>query len=158
MSSDHKYLSIGVDDFILQTERLILRQINQDDLTDIFEYASKEKVSTYLRWKPHKTIEDTDKFIQQIIACYQKNDFCHWGIEHRIEKRLIGMCAFVNSNVSHSRGEIGCVLSPNYWRKGYMTEALSSVINFGFTRMKLNRIEALCQVQNIASKRKFFGP
>ncbi len=51
---------------VLETPRLILRKISLKDAQDIFDYAKDPEVSKYLSWEPHKSFEDSVKFIEYI--------------------------------------------------------------------------------------------
>jgi ribosomal-protein-alanine N-acetyltransferase len=67
--------------------------------------------------------------------------------------KVIGTCGFVNWNHGHYCGELGYSLARRYWNKGLTTEAIRKAIEYGFVKIKLNRIEARCQVDNPASER-----
>lgn len=135
----------------LETNRLILRKLTLDDAEDMFEYASDPEVPKYTTWSVHKSITDTKNFLEVIIEEYHNHEVSPWGIIHKADQKLIGACGFVNWLIDDDRAEIGYVLSRKYWRQGYMTEAISAVIDFGFRTMQLNRIEARCRIQNLAS-------
>src|SRR5699024_8613562 len=66
--------------------------------------------------------------------------------------KFIGTIDFISWRTKHRVGEIGYVLSQDYWRKGLMTEAAKEVVKFGFERMKLVRIQARCLIDNIGSQ------
>ena len=53
----------------------------------------------------------------------------------------------------HARAEIGYALARKYWGQGLMTEAVRAMLDYGFNLLRLNRIEARCDVENIASWR-----
>lgn len=138
---------------VLETERLILRKLHWDDTEDIFEYASDPEVPKYSSWSVHDSIEDTKNFLNAVMAQYKNHEVAPWGIVDKADKKLIGTCGFVDFMIEGNRAEIGYALSRNYWGKGYMTEAVRAVIDFGFRTMQLNRIEARCNIENIASAR-----
>jgi ribosomal-protein-alanine N-acetyltransferase len=66
---------------------------------------------------------------------------------------MIGTCGFTSIDVANRRGEIGYVLNPDYHRLGYAPEAAKRVLEFGFTRLELNRIEARFMKGNEPSRR-----
>ncbi len=137
----------------IETERLLLRKITLNDASDMFEYACNPEVSEYTMWSAHKSIEDTKYFLKSITKMYKRRELVDWGIVHKVEKKFIGTCGFVEWSMTHSRAEIGYALSRSYWGEGYMSEAVNAVIEFGFREMLLNRIEAKCKVSNIGSAR-----
>ena len=135
----------------IETNRLILRKLTLADAEDMFEYASDPEVPKYSAWSVHKSIDDTKNFLEIIMEEYNNHAVSSWGIIHKADQKLIGTCGFSKWIIDDDRAEIGYALSRKYWRQGYMTEAVRTVIDFGFGTMLLNRIEARCKTQNIAS-------
>lgn len=74
---------------------------------------------------------------------YQEGKIAPWAIEFK--QTTID---FVAWSPMHSRAELGFILSKDHWGNGIILEAASKVIEFGFNKMKLNRIEAPCLVEN----------
>ena len=137
----------------IETERLLLRKISLNDASDMFEYASNPEVSEYTMWSTHTSIEDTKYFIKSLLKMYKKRELVDWGIVHKVEKKFIGTCGFVEWSMTHSRAEMGYAISRKYWNQGYMSEAVNAMMEFGFREMLLNRIQGKCQVHNIGSAR-----
>jgi ribosomal-protein-alanine N-acetyltransferase len=151
-------ISVRIEDIfgnlpVLETERTILRKLNNEDFNDMFNYCSDETVSEYTTWFTHKSLDDTKNFIDFILKTYGNNEVAPWGIEDKNTKRLIGTCGFVYWNIIHSRAELGYALSRNIWNKGIMSEVVRRIIDFGFMEMDLVRIEARCHPNNIGSAR-----
>jgi len=136
----------------LNTERLILRKLRLEDAEDIFEYASDPEITKYVTWEPHKSIEDSINFIKYALEKYDKKEAIQWGIVYKENNKVIGTCDILPVT-KHFRAEIAYALSRKYWGKGIMTEAVKEVIKFGFERMSLNRIQAMCFSENIGSYR-----
>lgn len=137
----------------LETERLLLRKIRADDAPDFFEYANDPEVSKHSTWSPHQSLEDSRQFINVILNRYQAQHVAPWGIEHKADRKFIGMCGFGNWITYHRRAEISYALAHPYWSQGYMTEAVRAALSFGFDVLQLNRIEARCKLENIGSSR-----
>lgn len=135
----------------LETERLILRKIDVDDASDIFEYAHLNEVSEFLIWYPHKTIQDSIDFINFAGEKFTNNEWMIFGIEMKEEKKLIGTIDIRGWCGVNNCADIGYVISKKYWNKGIITEALRSVIKFSFDELQLNRVEAHCEEENIGS-------
>ena len=104
-------------------------------------------------WEPHRTIDDSTEFIRWTIRSYQEGQVAPWGIEIKETRKLIGTVGFIEWNARHGRAEIGYSLARRFWGFGYMTEAARAVIDFGFGAMGLNRVEANCFIENVASAR-----
>ncbi|WP_062048967.1 GNAT family N-acetyltransferase [Bacillus sp. JCM 19034] len=137
----------------LETERLRLRKLTLEDLSDMYEYCSNEEVTKYVTWDTHKSSSDTKQFIEFVVSRYEDNKVAPWGIEYKQNGKLIGTINFVSWQADHKIAEIGYALSQDYWGKGIVTEAAKEVITFGFHHMDLIRIQAKCNVENIGSAR-----
>jgi ribosomal-protein-alanine N-acetyltransferase len=137
----------------LESDRLMLRKMSLEDAPDLFEYASDSQVAQYTTWTPHKSLEDSQIFLNSILAKYQNHESYDWGIIHKGDGKLIGTCGFVNWVSPHHHAEIGYALSRPYWGKGYMPEAVKAVLAFGFQKTNLNRIEGRCKLPNHSSAR-----
>lgn len=135
----------------LNTERLCLRTINEGDAEDIFAFTSLEQTTEFLSWYPHKTIDTTRQFINSVIEKACDGIPNQWAIELKAEKKVIGIAGFIDFNEEHKKAEIAFVLSPHYGGKGYMTEALSKILDFGFAQCRLKRIQAKAEPENTAS-------
>ncbi len=137
----------------LETERLILRKMTPDDAEAVFAYASDPEVSRYTLWETHRSIEDSRAFLELVIQKYENGGEPDWGIIYRGDHHFVGACGLVNWEAEHARAEAGFVLSREYWGRGLMPEAVRAMIRFGFEAMNLNRIEARCIAENVASAR-----
>lgn len=138
---------------MIETERLILRKMTENDAEDLFEYASEPKVSKFMPWKAHKTIEDSKQFIDFILNAYEQKNKLTWAIELKKSGHMIGTVDFVKWLPKHSRAEIAYALSHHHWGRGYTAEAARALIGFGFKEMKLNKIEAPIVPANFQSQR-----
>lgn len=138
---------------IIETNRVLLRMMSLEDIKDIFEYASDPEVASYVTWDYHKSISDSTLYVESVIKKYKEKEVSEWGIISKKENKCIGTCGYLWWLPIHARAEIAFALSKEYWNKGIMTECLREVIKFGFDKMKLNRIEARCYTDNIASHR-----
>jgi ribosomal-protein-alanine N-acetyltransferase len=137
----------------LETARLLLRKMNHDDAQDLFEYASDPEVAKYTTWSTHQSLQDSRDFLRSVMEQYEMQTVASWGIVHKGNSRFIGTCGFISWSPHHARGEVAYALSRKYWGQGLMTEAVRTVIAFGFCTMQLNRVQAICEVENVASAR-----
>lgn len=137
----------------LETKRMILRKLRMEDVPDVHAYASDPEVSRHVAWDTHRSMEDSRTFVGSVIEQYNNGLVSTWGIAEKESGRVIGTCGFVYWNIDHGRSEIGYAIGRDYWGRGMMSEAARAMLKFGFGRMGLNRIEARCEVDNIASAR-----
>lgn len=137
----------------LETDRLILRKLTQEDDQGVFEYASDDQVTQYLTWDTHKTIEDSRGFIQFTLGRYERDETGDWGIVWRESGKLIGTAGFAWCDLKNRRAEIGYVIAKPFWGRGIMPEAVGRILRFGFEAMELNRIESCHFLPNEKSGR-----
>ncbi|MBI1936869.1 MAG: GNAT family N-acetyltransferase [Ignavibacteriales bacterium] len=138
---------------ILETGRLLLRELTVLDTDDIFEYASQPETIIYLPWESHKSQDDTLSFLKMVSEKFSTSDNINWGIEFKSKRKIIGSIEIRKWNDINRCGDIGYALSPAYWNKGIMSEALRRVIKFAFEELNLNRVEAHCDENNTGSYR-----
>ena len=137
----------------LETHHFSLRKINEEDIPAIFDYGSNPNVSKQVSWETHQTTADTSVFVEMILEGYEQGTKALWGMELKSTGKLVGTIDFVTIQERHRKAEIGYVLSEDCWGKGYMTEAASRIIAYGFEELQLERIQARCFVENEGSSR-----
>lgn len=136
---------------VLFTERLILRPISLNDAEDLFEYAKDNRVGPNAGWKPHVEISETIKFIEYSI---KKKEYGQPGVYAICIKNSTKMIGTIEIHSFHGhKGEIGYVLNPAYWGKGYVPEAAKAIIVYGFEVLKLQRLQNGYFLFNERSKR-----
>lgn len=137
---------------ILSTDRLDLVEIKQIHLGDLFKLFGDENVTRFYNLLPLKSEQEAQKSIDWFQTRFKDKLGIRWGIAIKGQKNIIGTIGFNNFTKQH-RANIGYDLQPEYWNKGYITEALKTVINFGFRQLEINRIEAEVMQGNIISEK-----
>ena len=129
MKDNGKYIGkIGELVEKIETKRLILRKLGEEDAKMIFDgWANDEEVTKYLTWHPHENIKVTEDILAGWIKDYEEEGCYRYGIELKDEKKLIGMIDVVEYDGDIP--EIGYALSKSYWNKGYMSEAFVAFLN-----------------------------
>ncbi|MGB0788684.1 MAG: GNAT family N-acetyltransferase [Marinirhabdus sp.] len=135
------------------TERIKLRLINLSDLGSIHKLHSLPETDEYNALGIPKNIEETKSIIEPWVAENQLNEIKNYtlAIDNRSNGEFMGLFGLKLGNKKYKRAEVWYKIHSNYWKKGYATESLKAVIDFGFDTLKLHRIEAGCAVANIAS-------
>ena len=115
----------------LNTKRLILRRIREDDYESIFNcWTSDYEVSKYVTWKPHENSEQTKKLVNYWINDYNNEYTYRWLVTLKDNNEVIGMIDVINKNIQYMTAEVGYCFGSKYWGKGYATESLAKVIEF----------------------------
>ena len=137
----------------VKTDRLILRKISGDDVEDMYEYSCDAHVTEYLTWSPHPDKTYTLEYVSYLQSRYRTGDFYDWAVVLKDTGKMIGTCGFTRFDYANNSAEIGYVLNPAYHGQGIATEAVLATLDFGFSRLGLNRIEGKFMVENGASRR-----
>ena len=137
----------------LSTTRLLLRAMRQDDLNNLYLYASDPEIDRYTPWTHYTSLAEAQIDLENFIADYDRFGLGAWGIEHLDEHRLIGIINISPPHPHYLRTELGFTIARTHWGQGYGTEAAKAVIAFGLDKMQLHRIEAVCLPENLASAR-----
>jgi ribosomal-protein-alanine N-acetyltransferase len=136
---------------IFETERLLLKKLTPADFVYIFENFNQDEIRRILG-----IANDTEYLIEEnkYKNGYSTHDrsFVFFQLIDKSTNEIIGGAGFHNWYAKHKRAELGYALkSEEYKNKGLMTEALKFIIDFGFSTLELNRIEACIGPQNIPS-------
>ncbi len=135
------------------TDRLVLRRVRASDVDAVYAYATDPDVSQYTSWAPHTSPDETRQFVRRVLDAYVEKRVTNWGIELKSERKLIGMGGYAWWDPLQSAAELGYVIGKPYWGQGLVTEAVRSMIDFGFQRMALDRIVVRMDPRNIGSWR-----
>lgn len=123
---------------ILSTERLILRQLSDSDVQEIFILRSDTLINKYLGRQPSKTLDDASKFIEKI----KNNSFTYWGISKKGNEKLVGTICLFGVSEEQKKCEIGYELLTEYQGKGIMREAAKKIIEYSTKILGLKTIDA----------------
>lgn len=135
----------------IETGRLILRRPGPEDAEAIFtRYASDPEVVRYVGFPLHRSIDDTNAFLQRADAEWQKNGVGAYLIETRGKARLLGGTGLHQEN--SYRAVTGYVLAKDAWGMGYATEALRAMSALADER-RIVRLSATTHPDNAASWR-----
>lgn len=135
----------------LKTTRLLLREVMQSDADDLYAILSDPEVTKYYGMEPLPSKEGAQREIDWYQKQYRTRSGIRWAIALHRNRQLIGTCGFQNWSAEHNRVEIGYELSRQFWGAGIMTEALTKMIQYGFTVCKFNRIQAVVDPRNNGS-------
>ena len=141
------------DTLQLRTQRLLLRPLRESDAADLLAIYGDPQVTRFLSRPPWTELAQAEVSIAQDRAALPRGEFVRLGIELPVERRIVGICALFNFMSASRRAELGYCLAADTWGKGYVSEALGALVDYGFETLKLNRLEADIDPLNAASKR-----
>jgi ribosomal-protein-alanine N-acetyltransferase len=138
----------------LMTERLILREFNENDWPDVLAYQADPLYLRYYAWT-ERTPEDVQEFVRTFLAQQQEHPRTKFqlALVLKSNNQLIGNCGIRMESADAHEADIGYELSPQHWGHGYATEAARAIVHFGFTELRLHRIWSRCIADNVGSAR-----
>lgn len=136
----------------LETKRLLLRAITVEDRQAVFGNFSDPDVANWFFDKPLTMLEQTDEIIRMFLDDAETGKGCTWAILLKEDLHFLGTCSYSNVEPGF-QAEIGFDLAKEYWGQGYMMEALSAILDYGFQRMYLSKIIADTYSHNLRARR-----
>ena len=132
----------------IKTDRLLLREIIDLDLENIFKGLSNPNVIQHYGI----SFDSSDATKEQMIWFADKKQMW-WAICSPDNQTFYGAGGLNDINHKENKAEIGLWLLPKFWGKGIMKEVLPLICNYGFNKLKLHRIEGFVETENINCKK-----
>lgn len=130
----------------IQVEKLSIRAFKETDAVDLFEYLSDPQIYQYEPGEPI-SLEEAQNY-----AIDMANNPNFWAVELKSEQKVIGQIYFSLQEPKHLQTwELGYIMSPKYQQKGYGSETVNALVEFGFRQLSVHRVVAHCNPANDAS-------
>jgi RimJ/RimL family protein N-acetyltransferase len=124
------------------------------DAISLRELANNREIADTCVWLPHPCSKGLAQcWIWGAAEHYAAGTGAEFGIQLKSGGELFGVVGFDDRSVNNASAELGFLLNPRWWGKGYATEAVDLAVWYGFKCLKLNRIYAYYRVSNPASGR-----
>lgn len=138
-----------------ETERLILRELMDNDDAGMFELDSDAGVHKYLGNKPVTSIEQSREAINYIRSQYKENGIGRWAVIEKATGSFAGWSGLklCTTEINNHRNfyDIGYRLIRKHWGKGYATESAMAALKYGFGELGLKEIYGMADAGNAAS-------
>ena len=139
---------------LLDTARLSLRPFILEDAPNMYKnWASDPRVTRYLTWTPHASVEETKQIVGFWVEQYGGDLFYQWVIVLKEINEVIGNISVVQQDEDLETAVIGYCMGQKWWGQGIMTEAYTAVLAHLFRQVGFNRVAATHHVANPASGR-----
>jgi ribosomal-protein-alanine N-acetyltransferase len=138
---------------ILESERLSFRKLKNEDAPEILKLRSNPETMKFI---PRPLLVDIDGALAHIKLINDKieeNIDINWAVTEKKNPKCIGIIGFFRTQPEHFRTELGYMILPEYSGKGYVTEAVKTLLNFAFNELLFHSIEAVIDSRNNASER-----
>lgn len=135
----------------IKTERLLLGQLKAADIPAIVKHASNKKISDFTLNLPFPYAEkDAIYWINLANQGFKNGTNIIFGIKLKTDDQFIGGIE-LNIERRFNRAEIGYWIAEPFWRKGYATEAIKSIMKYGFEHLDLNKFTSSYLAKNPVS-------
>ncbi|WP_294677030.1 GNAT family protein [uncultured Fluviicola sp.] len=133
---------------VIQTERLLLRQIQLKDAVEIMQMRQNKRVNQFIARNSMTGVEAAEELVKKTSDAFESKAAIGWAGILRDGSEIIGTCGFNRIDYPNNRAEIGGELSVDYWGKNIALEAVRAIVSFGFEKMNLHAIEAFVSPGN----------
>ena len=144
-------------DILIETERFIIRPLQDGDAAGMFAMDSDPEVHRYVGGKPVETIEQTKAVIAFVRSQYAEYGIGRWAVIEKATGEFAGWTGFkyynaeVNGHINHY--DFGYRFAQRCWGKGYATESGRAALQYGLQTLQLRNVYAMTDVDNAASRR-----
>ncbi|RFS18934.1 N-acetyltransferase [Chitinophaga silvatica] len=141
----------------IETERLLIRELEYTDEMDLFEMDADPDVHLYIENHPVKSIDEIKKVIEMIKEQYSKNGIARWAVVDKFTNECIGWAGLkyfrepLNNQINFY--ELGFRFKKKHWGKGFATEASNAILDYGFNNLNIDSIFAITDPKNLNSKK-----
>ena len=137
---------------ILETERLLLRELSPDDFDALF--AIWGDAETMLYYPQPYNRQMLAAALERQINSYAQNGYGLWAMILKREQKLIGDCGLLHQEVAGvSELEVGYHVNKNYWGQGFAPEAARACFDYGFNQLGHRRMISMIRPENMPSRR-----
>lgn len=138
---------------MLHTERLNLRELELKDIQDIHVLHSLPETDEINTLGIPASMQQTEQLVYQWLNEKRQQPRTQYvfALQLKETEAFIGLLGLTLGKLNYRTGEVWFKIHKDFWKKGFMTEAVTELLKFGFEELKLHRIEAGCAVENNAS-------
>ena len=134
---------------LLETNHLIIEYFNTNDISDWAEIESDADVRRFVDGKV-LSLKEAGEYVELNIRQYQTHEYGRYAVRLKENRKLIGMCGFLNEPYGI---DFGYRYSKDSWGKGLSYEAGKAVLEYGFSELGLEKVVGLTAQQNYGSIR-----
>lgn len=142
---------------IIETARLILREIEDLDQEGLFDLDRRPEVHKYIGTPPLTHINQALEVIQILQKQYKENGIGRWAVIDKQSQEFLGWSGLKlwkePLNGLENVYELGYRFIPEYWGKGYATESAQAWVNYAFEVLEVPTLYAITDPRNTASKK-----
>ena len=138
----------------IETERLLLRKFEYTDDENMLKYWIADPTIQSMYSEPiYTTRQEVKELLDKYIGAYAKEDYYRWAVIYKKSGECIGQIAYFLVDSKNHFAEIEYCIGSLFQRKGLATEATKSVIQYGFDKMNLHKVQICHKSINFPSQK-----
>jgi len=138
---------------MIESPRLILRNWQEEEREIFYRLNSDQQVMAF--FPSPRSRQESDRLFDSNCDNLGKAGFGFYALEEKSSHTIVGAVLLLQTDlepyITKSTVEIGWRLLPEYWGRGYATEAARTLITYGFNRLKLAEIVSFAVWNNTRS-------
>lgn len=135
---------------MLETERLFLRPLDENDEESVYAMRSDEDVMRFIREPQNR--EETKDWIRLVSSLWEKDKLGFCAVIKKETNEFLGWCGIWRLRETGEL-EVGYAIAKDFWRKGFATEAAARFLEYAFQNLNPEKVVAVAEPKNIASRR-----
>lgn len=136
---------------MIETKRLILREMSQTDFTDLCKILQDDEVM--YAYEGAFTLEETQRWLDNQIRRYKEDGFGLWAVLLKESGIMIGQCGLTMQDYKENKIlEIGYLFQKEHWNQGYASEAAIACKEYAFDKLNAKEVYSIIRDTNIASQ------
>jgi ribosomal-protein-alanine N-acetyltransferase len=135
---------------MFETERLLLRRFNENDVEAIYRMRSDADMMRYIR-EPQNRAESTN-WVKLVSSLWEKEKIGFCAVVEKVSGQVIGWCGLWRLKET-GETEVGYAIAKEFWRRGLASEAAEAFLEYGFNKLNLDKIVAVAFPENAGSRR-----
>jgi RimJ/RimL family protein N-acetyltransferase len=132
---------------IVETDRLIIREFEEDDVLSLYKIESNPRIIEFIPWNKLSTLKDCRRQINKFMNGYKRYKLNSWAVVEKETNNVIGVTQLVYSDKIKGV-EIGTKILPEYWSMGYASELSKAVVHYGLYELGIDEITAVTDIRN----------
>lgn len=138
----------------IETDRLVLRRFAySDDEAMLKHWISDEKIQSLYSEPTYTTKREVKQLLDNYISSYENREYYRWAIIDKETEDCIGQIAYFLVDSKNHFAEIEYCIGSQFQCRGFATEATKAVIEYGFEKMNLHKVQICTKTINKPSKR-----
>lgn len=125
----------------IETNRLILEKINENDVNYLFMIFGNEELTKYFVSGADKTLDETRKWVKKIVYHWNKYDFGDFILKDRRTSKVVGIGG-LHYKIDGGNVNISYIIDKRFWKKGLGYETCQALLDYGFRTLGLEKVVA----------------